>query len=414
MGQRRLCFMGTVSRWAKRLRNPHDWSAHVMVCVAVLLGEALLTAVIIVKVPYTEIDWQAYIEEVDGFLGGELDYANLRGGTGPLVYPAGFVYLFSAIRWLTQASVEKAQVLFAVLYLATQALVMLLYARSAAVPPYLHVLIAASKRMHSIYVLRLFNDCWTMLITYAAVGLLAGRRTTAAIVVFSLAVSTKMNALLFAPGVLAVCLLGASAVSIAWGVGLGAAVQVALAVPFLMHAPQSYLSRAFDFSRVFMYKWTVNWRMLPEDVFLSRGFAALLLSAHLLLLVAFFHRKWTVRAGGIVGAVTSCLSTTRNGSTGSNGKPGSAVLTHQQTLTAVFTANFVGIVCARSLHYQFYSWYFHSIPFLLWQTKLPVLLRLALFAAIEAAWNVFPSTVASSSMLLAAHLVLLGALWPVS
>lgn len=58
----------------------------------------------------TEIDWEAYIEEVDGFLGGELDYANLRGGTGPLVYPAGFVYLFSGIRWLTQASVAHAQV----------------------------------------------------------------------------------------------------------------------------------------------------------------------------------------------------------------------------------------------------------------------------------------------------------------
>lgn len=60
----------------------------------------------------TEIDWHAYVEEVDGFLSGELDYANLRGGTGPLVYPAGFVYLFSAIRWLTQASVAHAQVCY--------------------------------------------------------------------------------------------------------------------------------------------------------------------------------------------------------------------------------------------------------------------------------------------------------------
>jgi alpha-1,3-mannosyltransferase len=153
-----------------------------------------------------------------------------------------------------------------------------------------------------------------------------------------------------------------------------------------------------------MYKWTVNWRMLPEELFLSRGFATVLLSAHVLLLLAFFHRKWTARAGGMVTAFTSCLS----------GKSGRAVLTHQQTLMAVFTANFVGIVCARSLHYQFYSWYFHSIPFLLWQTKLPVVVRVALFVVIEIAWNVFPSTVASSSMLLGAHLVLLSALWRAS
>lgn len=153
-----------------------------------------------------------------------------------------------------------------------------------------------------------------------------------------------------------------------------------------------------------MYKWTVNWRMLPEEVFLSPYLAAALLAAHVLLLLAFFHRKWTARAGGAVSAVADCLT----------GKSGRVVLSHKQVITAVFTANFIGIVCARSLHYQFYSWYFHSIPFLLWQTKLPVPARLALFAAIEYAWNVFPSTVTSSSVLLGAHLVLLGALWPTS
>jgi alpha-1,3-mannosyltransferase len=36
------------------------------------------------------------------------------------------------------------------------------------------------------------------------------------------------------------------------------------------------------------------------------------------------------------------------------------------------TGNFVGIVlAARSLRNQFYAWYFHTLPFLLWQTKLP-------------------------------------------
>ena len=150
-----------------------------------------------------------------------------------------------------------------------------------------------------------------------------------------------------------------------------------------------------------MYKWTVNWRMVPEELFLSRAFAAVLLSTHLMLLLAFFHRKWTARAGGTVAAVHACFW----------GKPGRAVLTHQQILTAVFTANFIGIICARSLHYQFYSWYFHSVPFLLWQTKLPVVIRVALFMGIEFAWNVFPSTLLSSSVLLGAHLVLLAALW---
>lgn len=104
-------------------------------------------------------------------------------------------------------AMHHAQVLFAGVYIATQALVMVLYAKSEAVPPFLHVSLALSKRMHSIYVLRLFNDCWTMLFAYGALYLLMSRRVAASIAAFSVAVSTKMNVLLFAPGVLAVCLL---------------------------------------------------------------------------------------------------------------------------------------------------------------------------------------------------------------
>lgn len=34
----------------------------------------------------TEIDWEAYMQEVHGAIQGEWDYNNLEGGTGPLVY----------------------------------------------------------------------------------------------------------------------------------------------------------------------------------------------------------------------------------------------------------------------------------------------------------------------------------------
>ena len=91
-------------------------------------------------------------------------------------------------------------------YLMTQALVMRLYIVSEKTPPYLLLVLTLSKRIHSIFVLRLFNDAWTMLAAYLALNCLVDRHWTLAIFVFAAAVSVKMNALLFAPGVVAMCL----------------------------------------------------------------------------------------------------------------------------------------------------------------------------------------------------------------
>jgi len=54
----------------------------------------------------------------------------------------------------------------------------------------------------------------------------------------------------------------------------------------------------------------------------------------------------------------------------------------------MFTGNFIGIVFARTLHFQFYAWYFHAIPALLWGTDLQVGMRLGMFALIEMAFNI--------------------------
>lgn len=57
--------------------------------------------VVVEQVTYS-FDWDAYMEEVSGvFLGGVTDYSQLKGDTGPLVYPAGFVWLYTALYWLT-------------------------------------------------------------------------------------------------------------------------------------------------------------------------------------------------------------------------------------------------------------------------------------------------------------------------
>jgi alpha-1,3-mannosyltransferase len=73
----------------------------------------------------------------------------------------------------------------------------------------------------------------------------------------------------------------------------------------------------------------------------------------------------------------------------------------------LFSSNFVGVLFARTLHYQFYVWYFHQLPWLVWFTPLPTVVKFAVLGAIEVAFNVYPATPQSSLLLQVAHLVLL-------
>jgi hypothetical protein len=77
----------------------------------------------------TKIDWTTYMQQVSLFLSGERDYSNLKGDTGPLVYPAGHVYIYSGLYYLTDEgrNIKVAQCIFMLLYLGTLAVVMQCY-----------------------------------------------------------------------------------------------------------------------------------------------------------------------------------------------------------------------------------------------------------------------------------------------
>ncbi|GBN43318.1 Dol-P-Man:Man(5)GlcNAc(2)-PP-Dol alpha-1,3-mannosyltransferase, partial [Araneus ventricosus] len=72
------------------------------------------------------------MQEVEGVVNGTWDYQYLKGDTGPLVYPGGFVYIFLILYAATLRGtwILCGQVLFAVLYLATLYFVFRLYTKS--------------------------------------------------------------------------------------------------------------------------------------------------------------------------------------------------------------------------------------------------------------------------------------------
>lgn len=109
----------------------------------------------------------------------------------------------------------------------------------------------------------------------------------------SLAVSVKMNVLLFSPGLLVVFLMFLGWRGTLFQLAVCVLIQAVVGAPFILNNPLSYFNGAFNFGRVFLYKWTVNWRMLPEWVFLHRGFHIALLFLHIVVLFTFAVKHWT-------------------------------------------------------------------------------------------------------------------------
>lgn len=374
----------------------YDPSYTWLVAIVLCLAEVVINLLVIWKVKYTEIDWEAYMQEVEGFLNGTYDYTKLEGPTGPLVYPAGFVYFFSGLYHITSkgSDIRTAQYIFLLLYLLTLVVVFAIYQKTLKVPPFVFFFMCcASYRIHSIYILRLFNDPVAMLFCYIAVYLFITHYWNAGCFFFSIAVSIKMNVLLFAPGLLVLLLKSHGVWRTIPKLIICAVTQVVLAAPFLLNNPQGYLTRSFNLGRQFFFKWTVNWRFLPEWIFHSRYFHISLLVLHLIFLALFYFYKWKGPNESIKRYFDLNYKYKE--------------LAPNDIVVILFVSNFIGMAFCRSLHYQFYVWYFHTLPYLVWHTKHSTPLRILLLGVIELCWNTYPSTNLSSASLHVCHVLLL-------
>lgn len=384
--------------------DPHNMT---FVACCLLLAEVVVNILVIQQVKYTEIDWVAYMQEVEGVLNGTFDYTHLKGDTGPLVYPAGFVYIYTVLYYVTNhgQNIRLAQYIFAFLYIFLLCLVFRIHMKSKKVPPYVLILTCCSSyRIHSIFVLRLFNDSVAMVLFYASVNLFLDSKWSLASLLYSMAVSVKMNILLFSPAILLMYLTCLGLKGTLIQLTICASVQILLGIPFILTNPVAYIHGAFNIGRVFLYEWTVNWRFLPEDIFTSSYFHMGLLVLHITLLMFFCSSALTCLQSyaTLIGIEKKVRRQLSNRTEKVNMDTASQLL-----LLPLFTANLIGIACSRSLHYQFYVWYFHSLPYLLWSARFTSIGRLCILGVIELCWNTFPSTYLSSITLHLCHIIIL-------
>ncbi|OCK83448.1 glycosyltransferase family 58 protein [Lepidopterella palustris CBS 459.81] len=372
-----------------------------------LIADAVLCGLIIWRIPYTEIDWKAYMQQIEIYLKGERDYRKIEGGTGPLVYPAAHVYVFRVLYALTNrgTNIKLAQIIFGLVYLLTLSVVMACY-RAARVPPYVFPLLILSKRLHSIFMLRCFNDCFAVLGLFLAIYAYQKRMWYVGSAFYTTALNIKMSVLLPLPaiGIVLLQAVGSTkAITQAWIIGQG---LVLYGFPFLHYYTPSYIARAFQFTRQFLYKWTVNWRFVDEDVFLSRTFSLSLLGAHASLLALFALTRWTKPAQR---PLLDVLKLILNDPLDQNRI--SRRVTPQFIITTILTANIIGMLCARSLHYQFYAYVAWTTPFLFWRAGFHPIIQYALWAAQEWAWNTYPSTPESSMTVVGVLAIAVAGIW---
>lgn len=106
----------------------HSWH---LVKVLIAL-EVIINILVIKHVKYTEIDWSTYVAQVKQIFNisnFNFNYTQIEGPTGPLVYPAGHVFIFYLFKELTDdgANIRMAQYLFVCVYIAQLYLVYKIY-----------------------------------------------------------------------------------------------------------------------------------------------------------------------------------------------------------------------------------------------------------------------------------------------
>lgn len=347
------------------------------------------------------------MQQVAQYIKGERDYVKIYGDTGPLVYPAAHVYIYRFLYSITDdgQDIKLAQYIFIGVYLATLLLAIQCY-RAAKVPPWVLPMLVLSKRLHSIFLLRLFNDCFAIFFLFLAIYCYQRRYWTVGSFAYSVGLGVKMSVLLALPAIAVVLWQGMGrnrALGQAMSMGQVQVswtrepmsqrlifAQIMLGYPFLVANYRSYLSRAFEFSRQFLFKWTVNWRFVGEERFLSQEFSIALLAAHVSVLALFILTRWLmIPVRDVAKQLLSPPSATEQHKL-------SRKVNSDFILTAILTALMIGCQFARSLHYQFYAYIAWSTPFLLWRSGLHPVLVYAIWAAQEWAWNVYPSTDTSS------------------
>ena len=349
-----------------------------------------------------EVDWRSYVEIIEKIINGEYDYDLLKGENGYCVYPAAFVYQFYLIYYLTlKGSPLLSLFLFMFLYFIMIYIIFKVY--DSVIPKeyqWIKIFVIISTPMQKAMINHRFNDGLAMIQLYLCLYFLINNQKKGlyyATFFYAFALNTKTNILLFLPGLLYTFTKIRGPLFCVIQLIIIILCHLIIGYPFISVNAASYFGKTFDFSREFLYFETLNWQFLPEEIFHSKTFYKILMIAHLSLLLIFLLFKWEKISINI-------FKDLRLNDWSSDMKVVS--MNKIFIVRVMFICNLIGVLCFRSLHYQFIIWFFASLPFLTWQTRLNDFVKVISLLCYQYVWT-YRRCAIKSLFLLMIHLSIL-------
>jgi len=353
-----------VNKGLQKLNGPiEDFINHKNVMRTVMIVETIKVICIMLFSTYQDDDYYSYIEQAQTIREGNLNYDAISGRSGPVAYPAlnSYLHLFYLNKYITDDGqyYTTARAICSLVHLITMYFIVRIYQLAFKDKPKLTNLVVLhcfSFISLQAFSEKIFNDSYVTLYTVIAIYLFQTQFVFLGCISVSLAIGFKANALIYLP---AVYLLASKSRGIFIGtlyVMMTLALQVGYAYPFLSVYPQEYINRSYDFGRVYVHGHNFFWKFVPPFIIRLPVFNASLLLAQLGLLCFYLFSKWL--------KLKDCFS--QLGIWPIKLFPKYAEQDSFYVAEVFFLCNFIGMVCARGIFFQYMTWFWFSVPFVLW------------------------------------------------
>ena len=312
-------------------------------------------------------DYVSFMEQAKLFIDGERNYTSIVGENGRAYYPASHLYTFSAFYELTGVldQYKYGQILLLCTHLVMTFTTVKIYKECFKDAPrdwWLLAVWALNTKLVENSTRGLFAETFNVTLTYIGIYLFQKQQQFAGVIFIGLALTYKMNVLLYVPAVYYLSSLSRNIYVGTIYLAIIAMMPFIFGAPFLIDYRDEYTKIAFKFSRGFNVRASAIYFFLwPWKISSSIAFGAVLLSGQVFGLIYVLFTRWLPlldenKKFDFVKILKRFF------------RSNPSYKEHHPYFVAevFFVCNYIGTALSRTLHQQFICWFWYSIPIVLY------------------------------------------------